>query len=306
MKEGLFELTEIGEKFGPLTYPIDDYAIKSFAFTQDDYNPWYFSDNNPFGKRIAQASLLANHILYSYLTVYDPKTVVGLHTQEELWFCNPLFAGENVTIQGQYVDKYVKRGKGHIVLEGDARGEDGRVIIKHRGVEIMRILASDITAKKTATVEGDVVTGEYDKSIPEAKKATKDIVIGTPIAHLEKITHPEQSQVYSCSGKYYENIHTNINVAKTSGYNGLVVQGLLQTCYITEMLINFFGASWFTTGYQKTKMLQHVLVNEPLTIKGVIKNKTVEDGRTKLHLHVWVENSKGELTVIGWASAFVN
>ncbi|MHB1314895.1 MAG: FAS1-like dehydratase domain-containing protein [Christensenellales bacterium] len=304
-KEGLFELTEIGEKFGPLTYPIDDHAIKSYAFTQDDYNPWYFTDNNPFGKRIAHASLLADHLLALFLTVYNPNTVIGLHTQEELWFCNPLYAGEKVTIKGEYVDKYEKRGKGYIVMEADARGEDGRVIVKHRGVEIMRILASSIT-KKTAVVEGDVVTGEYDKSIPEAKTATKDIAIGTPTAHLTKITYPEQSQVYAWVGKYFENIHNNINMAKKGGYKDLVVQGLMQTSYITEMLTNFFGASWFTTGYQKTKMTQHVLVNEPLTIRGVVKDKTVENGRTKLHLHVWVENEKGEMTVLGWANAFVD
>ena len=121
-KEGLFELVEVGEKFGPLTYPIDDHAVKSYAFTQNDYNPWYFSDNNPFGKRVAQPTILANHLLALFLTVYNPNTIIGLHTQEELWFCNPLFVGETVTIKGEYVEKYERRGKGYVVMEADARG----------------------------------------------------------------------------------------------------------------------------------------------------------------------------------------
>ena len=34
--------------------------------------------------------------------------------------------------------------------------------------------------------------------------------------------------------------------------------------------------------------------------------KDEADGRTKLHLHIWGRNSKGEMTTIGWASAFVD
>ena len=170
----------------------------------------------------------------------------------------------------------------------------------------MHILAENIPKKKTAVVEGDVVTGEYDKSIPEAKKATKDIAIGTPIAHLDKSTSTEQSQIYAWVGMHFKNIHNNLEMAQKGGYKNLVVQGLQQTSFITEMLTNFFGASWFTTGYQKTKMIKHVLVGEKLTLRGVIKDKTVENGRTKLHLHVWIENENGEKTIVGWANAFVD
>ena len=305
-KEGLFELVEVGEKFGPVSDLIDDHAIKSYAFTQDDYNPWYFTDNNPFGKRIAHASILANHLLALFLTVYNPNTIIGLHTQEELWFQNPIFAGENITLKGEYVEKYEKRNKGYVVMEADAVGEDGRIIVKHRGIEIMHILASSIPEKKTAVIEGDVVTGKYDTSIQPAKTATADIAIGTPIAPLVKNTSSEQAQVYSWVGKYFENIHNNIHMAKKGGYKDLVVQGQQQVGFITEILTNFFGASWFTTGYEKIKMVHPVLVGEVLTIRGVVKDKTVENGKTKLHLHVWAENEKGEMTVIGWANAFVD
>ncbi|WP_243299300.1 MaoC family dehydratase [Bacillus litorisediminis] len=304
-KEGLFELVEIPEKFGPLSYPVDDHKIKTYAFTQDDYNPWYFTEDNPFGKRIAHSSILANDLLSLFLTKYNPNTIVGLHTQEELWFHSPVYAGETVTLEGVYVDKYEKRNKGYVVMEAEARGEDGRVLVKHRGIEIMRIHGGSVAAKRTANVEGDVVTGEYDKSIPAAKKATEDIAIGTPIAPLVKHTSAEQSAVYSWIGKYFENIHNNINKAKIAGFDKPVVQGQQQVGYATEFLTNFFGTSWFTSGWEKIKMIRPVLVDEVITVRGVVKDKTVEDGKTKLHLHIWIENEQGEMTIIGWAHAFV-
>ena len=91
-KEALFELIEIPEEFGPVDLPVDDHRIKAFAFTQDDYRPWYFTDDSPFGRRIGQASILANELLGLFLTRYEASSVVGLHTQEELWFENPVFA----------------------------------------------------------------------------------------------------------------------------------------------------------------------------------------------------------------------
>ena len=304
-KEGLFELIEIPEKFGPLNYPIDDHKIKTYAFTQNDYHPWYFNNDTPFGKRIAHSSILANDLLSLFLTVYDPNSIIGLHTQEELWFYNPVYAGENVTLQGEYVDKYERRNKGYVVMEAEARGEDGRLLVKHRGIEIMRIHGGSVAAKRTATVEGDIVTGEYDKSIKPADKATNDITVGTPVSPLVKNTSMEQAAVYSWIGKYFENIHNNIHKAQKAGFELPVVQGQQQVGFITEFLTNFFGASWFTSGWEKVKMIRPVLVGEVITVRGLVKDKTVENGKTKLHLHVWIENEKGEMTIIGWASAYV-
>ena len=304
-KKGEFEGVYVGEKFGPEIYPVTDHMVKCFAFAQDDYDPWTFSADNPFEKRIAQAACLSQDLLWIFMTVYDPNTVVGLHTQEELWFHSPAYVGETITTTGEYIDKFEKRGKGYCVLASEVRGEDGRLIMTHRGEEIMRIVASQIGEKKQGEVKQGAITGEYDRTITPAAKATKDIAVGTPTTPLVKHNTNEQTQVFSNVGQFFESIHADIHVAKKSGYDGLVVQGQQQVSYVTEMLRYFFGASWFTSGYVKIKMLKRVIAGETLTCQGVVVDKTEEDGRTKLHLHVWAKDSVGDLTVIGWASAFV-
>lgn len=307
-KPGRFELTEVGEKFGPITYPVDDWQIKLYAFMEDDYNPWYFTDDNPFGKRIAHASLLANNMLQLFLTEYDPQTIVGLHIEEELWFCNPLFANETITIQGEYVEKFEKRGRGCITMAATATAEDGRIILKRRGTEIMHILATEIKKDgKKAEVKGEAVTGEYDESIPFAEKASFDLKPGTAIRPLQKVLTAEQAQVFSGVGFHFNNIHTNLQTALDSGYPDLVVQGEQQVGCLTSLLVDFFGANWFTSGHEKIKMVGHVLANEKLTFSGVVKDiKEEEDGKHRMYLHVWAKNEKGQMTILGWADALID
>ena len=302
-KEGLYELIEIPEDFGPCEVTVDDHKVKTYAFTQDDYHDWYFKDS-PFGGRIGHASILANDLLCLFLTKYNPNTIIGLHTQEELSFHSPVKVGETATLQGRYVEKYVKRGKGYVVMEAEARGEDGRLLVKHRGIEIMRILVGE-TEKGTEKNVEKKVTGEYDKSIPEAAKAYADIAIGTPIAPLRKVTTPEQTMIFSNAGRYVKNTHTDLEVARKAGLDRLLVQGQQQVGYLTEMLTNFFGASWFVSGYEKVKFIRPVLVGETLVSRGKVVGKTEENGKVRLELEIWNENSKGELTAVGWANAIV-
>ena len=99
-----YENIVLGEDFGPIEEVVDEYKVKKFAFMMDDYNPWCFGDS-PFGKRIGHAGILANDLLQLFTQVYDANTVVGLHTQEELWFVNPIFVGERARLYGKYVEK---------------------------------------------------------------------------------------------------------------------------------------------------------------------------------------------------------
>lgn len=304
-KEGLYENIEIPEKFGPIEYVVDDHKIKTAAYTHDDYHPWYF-DNSPFGKRIGHAYVLANDLLSLFLLKYDPNSIIGLHTQEELWFHNPVFAGEKVTLEGEYVDKYVKRDKGYVVMNAEARGEDGRLLVRHRGIEIMRVNVGSVVAKGTEKKIENKVTGEFDKSLTPAKEASEDIDIGTPIQSVSKTTSQEQASVFSWVGKYFKNIHNDLDAAKRAGLELPLVQGQQQVGYLTEMLVSFFGKSWFTSGWIKVKFIHPVTVGETVTARGVVKEKLKENGKTKLNLEIWVENSEGKLTTVGWASAYVN
>ncbi len=304
LKEGLYELVEIGEVFGPIQEVITDHKIKTFGFMMDDYHAWYFGDS-PFGKRIGHAGILANDLLQLFTTVYDANTVVGLHTQEELWFVNPVYAGERSRLWGKYVEKYQRRGKGYVVMEAQVTGEDGRVLLRHRGIEILRVEPGPVVGKSTAEVVEKRVTGEYRKDLEPVARARAGLPAGTPLPPLVKHVTQEQVAVFSGVGKHLRNIHTDLEIARKGGLPNTMIQGMMECIYLTEMLTSFFGPAWFTTGWEKMKFIRPVYSGETVTARGAVTGESRDAEGTRLELEIWVENAAGQMTAAGWASARV-
>lgn len=300
-----YENIVLGEEFGPIEEVVDEYKVKRFAFMLDDYHPWYFGDS-PFGKRIGHAAILANDLLQLFTQVYDPNTVVGLHTQEELWFVNPVFVGERAVLHGKYVEKYERRGKGYVVMEAEARGEDGRVLLRHRGVEILHIQPGPVMGKGTAEPPERRVTGEYRRDVAPVTRARCGLAPGTPLAPLTKRIMQDQIAVFSGVGKHLKNIHTDLEVARKGGLPNTIAQGMMETIYLTELLASFFGPAWFTTGWEKMKFIAPVFSGETLTARGVVTGESHDAEATRLELEIWCENAAGRMTAAGWASARVS
>jgi acyl dehydratase len=296
-----YENILLNEEFGPITEMVDDYKVKKFAFSMDDYHPWYFGES-PFGGRVGHAGILANDLLQLFTQVYDANTVVGLHTHEELWFVNPVFVPERVRLCGTYVEKYERRGKGYVVMEADARGEDGRVLLRHRGVEILHVEPGPVVGKSTAEAQERRVTGEYRKDVEPVSRARGGLAPGTPLVPLHKQPFQDQIAVFSMVGKHVRNAHTDIEVARRAGLKDTLAQGMMESIYLTELLTNFFGPSWFTTGWQKVKFIRPVYCGEKLTVRGVITGERHEADGTRLEVEIWVQNAAGEMTAAGWAS----
>ena len=303
-REARYELVELDEPFGPIEQLVDDYAVKRFAFMMDDYHPWTFGES-PFGRRIGHAGILGNDLLQLFTTVYDPNTVVGLHTQEELWFHAPVFVGERARLSGHYVEKYERRGKGYVVMDAEARGEDGRLLLRHRGVEIMRVQPGPVVGRGTATAVEQRVTGEYRRDVEPAARARPGLPPRTPLAARVKTVHQDQIALFSGVGRHLRNIHTDIAIARQGGLTSTLAQGMMEFICATELLTAFFGAAWFTTGWQKMKFLRPVFAGETLTTRAAVTGEAREPGGTRVGLEIWVETAAGDMAAAGWASATV-
>jgi acyl dehydratase len=77
----------------------------------------------------------------------------------------------------------------------------------------------------------------------------------------------------------------------------------MSTCYLSEMLVNFFGARFFETGWTSHAFIKPVPAGDMITVHGRVRNKRAEAGETRLLLDVWCRNEKGDLTTVGSASA---
>jgi hypothetical protein len=304
LKEPEFENLEIPEQLGTVRVLIDDHKVKRFAFTQDEYGPWYFEDS-PFGGRIGQATLLGNDLVQLFTTVYAASKVVGFHTEEQMWFDSPAKVGEVVTLSGAYVESYVKRGEGDVVMEAQAVGADGRSIIRHRGVEILKTVPGAIGGRGSGVPEKRV-TGEVPEGARVIETIDSDSRVGDVLAPLEKSITFEQAAVFSRLGEYVTNTHNSLAAARDGKLAVPIVQGQQQFGLIAQLLVRSFGAGFLTSGWMQIKFLVPVDVFEPLTITGVITELGPDDsGVERAGLEVWVRRADGRLVTVGWASAAV-
>lgn len=316
LKPYIWEDMPIGERFGPVEGPLSELKLKMHAFAVDDYHPWYFQ-SSPFGGRIGHPTLLATDILMLFTLNYDanpPNFQGGLHARAELEFFRPVFVGRKVTIDGTTTEKYQKRGQNYRALEGEARNDAGEVCVRMRATETMGLGEATPVGKSLSAPRQGLITGEIPASAPVAAHASKDIPVGAVVSGLTKGTSFEQSVIYSgfphgwaeggCRSMWV-NIHTDPEDGRKHGRPDAVVQGLISAAFLSEMCVNFFGKSWFTSGRLSTAFIRPVIVRDLITVAGLVKCVEPEDAGERLWLDVWCKNQRGELTTVGRASALV-
>lgn len=305
LKEPIFENLELPETFGPVKITVDDHKIKRFAFTQNDYNPWTLYESPFEGHRIGHACLLGNDLLQLFTLKYAGSQTVGFHTEEQMWFDSPAFLGEEVTLQGTYVEAYERRGQGYVVMEAQATGEDGRSIIRHRGVEILRAVPGSIAGRGSGKPERRV-GGIVSEDAREVKGFGTDTCIGDVLrTHPTSLTS-EQVAVFSRAGEFVRNTHSDLRVARESGLRLPIVQGQQQVGMISRYLTEAFGQSWLTDGWLQVKFINTLEVFEPFSMTAFVTGvEDINKGR-KIDLEVWVRREcDDKMTTVGWASCTV-
>ncbi|RLL69693.1 MaoC/PaaZ C-terminal domain-containing protein [Streptomyces sp. Z26] len=303
LKEARYELVEIPEPMGPVSVTVDRRKVLDHAFSEDDHGSWYFRDS-PFGGPVGHPLVLANDLLFLFYEKYDGNTAQGLHTHERLTFHSPVRVGETVTVEGGYTEKYERRGQGYVVLEAEARGEDGRLLVRHSGKEIMRTVAGEVTGRnRTAGEERSrTVVGTYDASLPVLERARLDAPARSPLPRRTTAFSQDQMSVFSWAGRGYANVHTDRDKAAASGLDRTIVQAQQQTGFLISNLVDVFGAPFFTSGELDLRFVSPAFVDEELTTGGAVVGA---DG-DRLELEVWVDKADGTRTALGWASAEVD
>ena len=316
-REHRFELVEVGEEFGPRTVIVDEPRMKAFAFAQDDYCSWHFEDS-PFGGPVAHASILANELMQIYFERYridahDDGGGAGdgggawleeAHVEETLWFENPLPVGEPAELRGRFVDKYVVNGRGAVVLEGDARGRDGRMIVRHRAVEYFRM---DGPAEDDGRREPPLRQVQREPAADLAAASVEAAAPGTSIPPLVKTISFPQLLVYSTleHPDAQRSIHTDYAIAARAGLPAPLVQGQQLACHIAAAMSRFFGAAWYRGGEVRIKFLGAVCAGETIRVGGVVRDRAHRGSEDVLDLDVWIEDGSGAAVAVANASCAV-
>lgn len=121
-----FDSITVGEKLGPIDYPIKSGHVKQYTEDWEDPNPAYLEDSS-FGGPIVPPAYRAGLDSFTLLaTRYNSRATVGVTTEHK--FIRPLKPDQTVTVTGVLVDKYVKRGIEYVVIEYEMKDESGALI----------------------------------------------------------------------------------------------------------------------------------------------------------------------------------
>ena len=102
-----------------------------------------------------------------------------------------------------------------------------------------------------------------------------------------------------------KNYHNDKEMAIKWGFPDIVVQGMMSTCFLSEMMTNRFGAGWLAGGKMNVNLVNIVWQSDRLTCRGFVREIALEGDRRRAHLDVWVEKEDGTKVTIGTASAVV-
>jgi acyl dehydratase len=128
----------------------------------------------------------------------------------------------------------------------------------------------------------------------------EDVSEGDAIPTLHKNCSTQQLVVWAAgSGDFYQ-IHYDLNFAKTTGLDNIIVHGALKNAFLGQLLhdwaapggrIREFGCQYRGMDYP----------NQDITCGGVVTKKYVEGDQHIVELDVWTENPQGQKTTPGTA-----
>lgn len=296
-KEPVYENVEVGERFGPTELILDEFFLKSYAYATDDYTGMRIEDGATVPGDFVPGAAIVSELMLVFLLVYHPDKVVGLHQREEGEHFRLVRPGERLTLTGEYVAKYEKRGKGYVVLSAEARDESGALVVRQRSTEVMRVPEGVKVGTGAATPERSVVPRTLAGL--RTGKIVRGTAVGTALKPLVKRVRQAQMSVFSGAEIHKQGIHTVRSIARSAGLKDCIAQGMMESCWASEFLTRAFGEAFLASGRHNTTYLSPVYPHDTITCEGIV---TGVDG-DRIEAEYWMRNQDGVVTAVGLGSA---
>jgi acyl dehydratase len=287
----------VGRDFGRHDHVITPDLVTAYSEALDDRNPIY-TGGSPFGGAVAPALLFHSEV-YSYRahpkaqpSWYLPNLYGNLHARQEWELYRPMMLGDAVHTRSWITDRYVKRGRDYVVNEVLFFDLDDAVVARQRTHQSFLLQTKN---------EGVVVDKQREKSAGRSFEVDASAAIEELAPVRKEIT---LDMCMKFSGPH-RNYHNDKEMAIKLGFPDIVVQGMMSTCFLSEMLTARFGAGWIAGGKMNVNLVNIVWQSDVLTCRGLVRAITPEGDRQRAHLDVWAEKEDGTKVTIGTASAIV-
>lgn len=135
-------------------------------------------------------------------------------------------------------------------------------------------------------------------------KTADSLQVGSKLPLLKKTINQRQIDCYS--GVRPKSIHTDAEWARQKGFPDTLVQALMSTAYVSQMMVTWLGEGFIRGGKISASFIKPVIVGDTLAAHAAVTAVDDVDGRPRVTVECWCENQKGEKTLVGSASGFAD
>ena len=274
-----------GRFCGSNSYSITPEVVAFYADALDDPSPLYEAYAPP---------LLHHSECYKFVGEWYLKNLFGnLHAQQDWELFEAIPIGATVCSRSTIALRFHKRGRDYIVNETDlCDAADGRLLVRGRTYQ------SFLPPKEQQAEVGYVVDETTAKR--KAPRPPFPTATGPDLSPVKKTVDQRRCWMFSGPGKTY---HTDREQAKKAGFPNIVVQGMMTTCFVSQVMQDHFGMGWVAGGRMSVKLTNVLWVDETVTARAKIREEVPEGTLSRVHCDVWVEKDDGVRVLIGEASA---
>ena len=279
------EPASVGRHCGGNQYEITPQVV---AFYQQALN-----DHHPLHERFAPP-LLHHSECYKFVGEWYLKNLFGnLHGRQDWELFSPIPVGAQVRTRSTIIDRYQRRGRDWVVNETDlVAADDGRLLVRGRTHQ------SFLPPKRESGDGGYVVD-----PASAAKKRPPPVfptATGADLASVTKAIDARRCWMFSGPGRNY---HTDRAEAEKLGFPNIVVQGMMSTCFVSQVMQDHFGLGWLAGGRMSVKLTNVLWVDERVTACARVRDEVREGTLTRVHCEVWIDKHDGTRILAGEASA---
>jgi acyl dehydratase len=274
----------VGRHCGAREYDVTPEVVAFYADALDDRHPLYAEIAPP---------LLYHSECYQHLLEWYLANLFGnLHARQDWFLFAPIPIGTRVRTRSTIVERYQKRGRDYVVNETDViDAADGRLLVRGHTHQSFLPPARD-------GAPGFVVDEATAKQ--KEPRAPFPTATGPDLPSVTKTIDQRRCWMFSGPSANY---HTDRAQAQALGFPNIVVQGMMTTCFVAQVMLDRFGLGFVTGGRMSLKLTNVVWVDETVTAFGRERAREREGTRTRVHCDVWVEKADGVRVLIGEASA---
>jgi acyl dehydratase len=278
------EPARVGRHCGGNAYTVTPEVVAFYADALDDPSELY---------RKVAPPLLYHSECYRFVLEWYLKNLFGnLHARQDWELFAPIEIGSSVRTRSTIVERYHKRGRDYVVNETDvASAADGRLLVRGRTHQ------SFLPPRERAG-EGFVV--DASTAARKAEREPFPTATGRELPAVRKVVDARRCWMFSGPGKNY---HTDREAARQLGFPNIVVQGMMSTCFVSQVMQDAFGMGWVEGGRMSVKLVNVLWVDESVVVRARVREEVPEGDRVRVQCEVWADKDDGARILAGTASA---